>query len=263
MQQEEVIWQAVIFGTALLLALGGVIISFIFLYQRKRYRHKQEVVSIQETFKREMLHSKAEIQEQTLKHIATEIHDNFTPTLSVINLNLGSIAPQTEDPVREKVTDTKVLVKQLMAEMRALSISLNSDQISKLGFSKLFQRHVEQLRKTGYYNIIFDEEGEEYRLSPDKEIIMLRMCQEVLNNIVKHAEAKNIHLKLLYDEHFYKITIADDGKGFDVDGIATDPLKLDSNGLKNLRSRALALNAGLVINSMAGQGTTITITIPL
>ncbi|WP_315823892.1 hypothetical protein [Paraflavitalea speifideaquila] len=88
-------------GTAI--GIGGVIISFVFLHQRKKYRHKQEVMQIQETFTQEMLHSKAEIQEQTLQHIATELHDNFTPTLSVININLASVAPLTEDPVREKL----------------------------------------------------------------------------------------------------------------------------------------------------------------
>ncbi len=257
------IWATVIFGTGLLLALGGVIISFIFLYQRKRYRHKQEVMQIQETFTQEMLHSKAEIQEQTLQHIATELHDNFTPTLSVINLNLASVAPLTEDPVKEKITDTKVLVKQLMAEMRALSISLNTDQISKIGFSRALQQHIENLRKSGFYAIAFHEQGETYRLSPHKEIILLRMCQEVLNNIVKHAEAKNIVIRLIYEVRLFRIEITDDGKGFDPESLAVNPLKQDSNGLKNLRKRALALNAELTLNSQPGQGTNIIISIPI
>lgn len=259
MPEENIIWTAFVFGTILLLAMGGVVISFLFLYQRKKHRHQQEVTQIQETFNREMLYSKTEIQEQTLQHIATEIHDNFTPTLSFINLNLASVVPIIDNPAKEKVTDAKTLLKQVMAEMKALSISLDTGQISKIGFVQAFQDHVERLRKTGYYNITVSKQGEEYRLSPNKELILFRMCQEVLNNIVKHADAKTIIIHLVYGKDAFNVEITDDGKGFDTAGISTDPNKQDSTGLRNLKNRALALNAALTIKSQPGEGTTITI----
>jgi signal transduction histidine kinase len=261
MSKEKIIWETVIFGTILLLALGTVLISFIFLYQQKKHRHQQEVLHIQETFNREMLHSKSEIQEQTLQHIASEIHDNFNPTLSVINLNLASVIPLVEDPAKETVTDTKMLVKQLMAEMKALSISLNTDHVSRIGFHRALEQYIERLRKTGFYSILFTSEGEPYRLSPNKEIILLRMCQEILNNIVKHADAKIISIKLSYAPQLYKIQIDDDGIGFEPDNILSNPQKQDSSGLRNLHNRAVAINAELSISSRPEKGTAITISI--
>ncbi len=263
MPQDKVIWEAVIFGTALFGALGGVIISFVFLYQRKRYRHRQEVIQLQETFTREMLHSKTEIQEQTLQHIAAEIHDNFNPTLSVINLNLAGVLPEVKEPVKETISDTKILVKQLMAEMKALSGSLNTDQISRIGFSKALEKYAERLRKTGFYTITFTKTGDEYRLPPNKEIILLRMCQEILNNIVRHAEAKNISIELCYGSKIYSVKISDDGKGFDPEILNTDPQKQDSTGIRSLRSRALVIEADLSVTSQPYQGTTIIISLPL
>ena len=121
---KEAILQTIIFGSVLFVALGGVIISFVLLHQRKKYLHRQEMMQLQENFDKEMLHSKNEIQEQTLQHIASEIHDNLNPTLSVINLNLASVIPAVEEPVKTTVADTKLLVKQLMAELRGLSASL-------------------------------------------------------------------------------------------------------------------------------------------
>lgn len=253
------IWEAVIFGTVLFIALGSVIISFIFLYQRKKYRHRQEMTQIQETFTREMLHSRTEIQEQTLQHIATEIHDNFSPTLSVINLNLASVIPSVKEPVKETITDTKALVKQLMAEMKALSISLNTDHVSRIGFARSLEQYIDRLRKTGFYIIEFTRTGDEYRLPANKEIILLRMCQETLNNIIKHAEARNISIKISYGEQLFRIEISDDGKGFDPETIHRDYQKQDSTGLRNLKNRAVAIEAGLVINSRPGEGTTIII----
>jgi signal transduction histidine kinase len=262
MPQENLIWQAIIFGTILVVALGGVIISFVFLYQRKRYHHRQEVIELQETFTKEMLHSKNEIQEQTLRQIAAEIHDNFNPTLSVINLNLADVIKVVDDPVKGAVSYTKDIVKQLIADMRALSNSLNSDHVSRIGFTRSLQKFVDHLRKPGIFTINFQKTGEEYRLSTDKEIILLRMCQEILNNIVKHADAKKIDINITYGILSFKIEIKDDGKGFDVAAVSADPDKQDSNGLRNLRNRAEVINAELIINSQPGEGTTIIIDLP-
>lgn len=262
MSQETVIWQAVIFGTILLVSLGLVIISFVFIYQRRRYRHRQEVIELQETFTKEMLHSKNEIQEQTLRHIAAEIHDNFNPTLSVINLNLADVVKTVDDPVKTTVSDTKGLVKQLMADMRALSNSLNSDHVSRIGFTRAFEKFVHHLKKANIFEITFKKTGDEYRLATDKEIILLRMCQEILNNIVKHADATAIDINITYSILSFKVEIKDNGKGFNVAAVSVDPDNQDSNGLRNLRNRAEVINADLIINSQPGAGTTITIDLP-
>jgi signal transduction histidine kinase len=263
MPKEAIVWQALIFGTILLVSLGAVIISFVFFYQRRRYLHRQEVTQMQETFTKEMLHSKNEIQEQTLRHIAAEIHDNFNPTLSVINLNLAEVIPSVEEPVKETISDTKILVKQLMAEMRALSSSLNSDHISRIGFTRAFEKFVDHLRKTGVYNITLSKSGDEYRLPADKEIILLRMCQEILNNIVKHADARNIDIHVTYKSSSYGIEIKDDGKGFDETAVGNNPDKQDTSGLRNLRNRADVIEAELIIKSKPGSGTAIIINLPI
>jgi signal transduction histidine kinase len=261
MPQDEMIWQAVVFGTILLLALGAVLISFIFLYQRKKHRHQQEMIYIEERFTREMLYSKNEIQEQTLQHIASEIHDNFNPTLSVINLNLASVLPQVGGLAKETITDTKLIVKQLMAEMKALSISLNTDHVSRIGFPRALEQYADRLHKTGFYTISLHSSGDQYRLSPNKEIILLRMCQEVMNNVVKHAHANAITIQLVYSPGLFKVMISDNGKGFDHDAVLTNSKNLDSTGLRNLRMRAIAIDATMDITSKMEKGTTVTILI--
>lgn len=263
MYEEKIVWGAVIFGTVLLVALGFVIISFLFLYQKKKYRHREEVEKIQETFTKEMLQSRSEIQEQTLQHIATEIHDNFNPTLSVINLNLSSVMPAVTEPAREVITDTKTLVKQLMIEMKSLSSTLNTDQISKTGLTRTLEIYLDRLRKTGFYGITLEKEGDPYKLPGNKEIILFRMCQEVLNNIVKHAEAKNIYIRITYGAKAYTISMKDDGIGFHPAGVNDGAQKPDSTGLRSLKNRALAIDAELSIDSRPGEGTVIEISLPI
>lgn len=234
MDKENLIWSAVLFGTVLLAALGGVIVSFLFLYQKKKYRHQHEVAQLRENFDKEMVHSKSEIQEQTLQHIAAELHDNFIPTLSVINLDLAGVLPQLAEPAKTVVTDSKMLVRQLMAEMKSLSNTLNTDQISKKGFTGTLEEYLTRLGKTGYLMIDLRREGVPYRLPASKEIILFRMCQEALNNIVKHAEAKQVWVEVVFGKGTFAVRIRDDGQGFN----SASPPKPESSGLQSLRNRA-------------------------
>jgi len=259
MPQENLIWSAIIFVSILFTLLGGVIISFLFLYQKKKFRHQQEVTQMQETFAHEMLHSKAEIQEQTLQYVAAEIHDNFNPTLSVINLNLAGVIPTVAEPVKETITDTKAMVKQLMGEMRTMSKNLNTNEINRIGFVAMLEKYVVYLRKSGAYAVEFDVKGPNYRLPSDKEIILFRMCQEVLNNIVKHAEAKTIDITIDTTNQAYQVQIKDDGNGFDPSFAERSPEKQEGSGLRNLHNRAAIIAAGLEIQSYPGSGTTIII----
>jgi signal transduction histidine kinase len=262
MQNEEtMIWPLAIFGTILLLGMGFILISFVFLYQKKRFRHQQEIAQLQETFAQEMLHSKAEIQEQTLQYVAAEIHDNFNPTLSVINLNLASVIPAVQEPVKETIVDTKLMVKQLMGEMRTMSRNLSTNEISQVGFAIVLEKYLEYLRKSGVYKVVFKKVGDIPRLSADRELILFRMCQEALNNIVKHADAKNIYVSINYTSNVYTVQINDDGKGFDTAAEGHGRDKQEGSGLRNLRNRAAIIAASVDIQSAPGWGTTITISL--
>jgi signal transduction histidine kinase len=256
---EEKLWQIALWVTILFAALGGVIISFLFLYQRKKFRHRQEIIQLEEAFTQEMLHSKVEIQEQTLRHVASEIHDNFNPTLSFINLSLADVSPHVALPGKAVFNEAKDTVKALMADMKALSISLNTDHISRIGFYKALEKYLDRLTRTGLFKITVTQTGDEYRLSPNKEIILFRMCQEVINNIVKHAEADTIKIQISYTPETLTIEIYDNGKGFDLNEITDNPDKQDSTGLRSLQHRAAAISASLHISSTPGAGTTISI----
>src|SRR6185436_13330787 len=113
----------IVISTLLLLVFGGIIVRYIFLYQRKRYRHEQEVLEMREVFNHALLQSKLEIQEQTLNHIAKELHANFSHLVSLININLSGLLPESNEETRSSIMETKSLAKQLLFELKALSAS--------------------------------------------------------------------------------------------------------------------------------------------
>jgi signal transduction histidine kinase len=251
----------IIISTILVLCLSIAIIYFLFLYQRKRFRHQQELIEIREAFSQVLLHSKLAIQEQTLDHISKELHANFSHLVSLININLSEILPQSSMEQRENIIETKSLAKQLMSELKALSANLNTDHIIHIGFVKALDNELNRIAKTRRYEIVTSRTGEEYRMLPEHEIILFRLCQEVLNNIVKYAKASKISTSMSFSPDYFILTIADNGSGFNVEEALNQSGEKQSTGLLNIQKRATLINAAFNIVSHNGEGTVITISI--
>jgi signal transduction histidine kinase len=260
---SEVTYLTVIISTLLLLFFGILLVYYFFHQQKKRYQHMQEVTELRESFNQILLQSKLEIQEQTLDHIAKELHANFSHLVSLININLSAILAESHGKIKENIQETKSLTKQLMADLKALSVSLNSDYLIKTGFSKALGTELDRLCKTGRYKVTVSKTGEQYRIKPDQEIILYRLCQEILNNIVKHSGAKEITVLLDFASSYLKIQITDDGKGFDIKAAKENNTEKESTGLMNMNNRARLINAELIIDSEPGKGTSVSVLIPL
>lgn len=258
---SDVTLLTILISTTLILMFGAMIIYFLFLYQGKRYRHQREVMELREAFTQTLLQSKLEIQEQTLDHISKELHANFSHLVSLININLSEILPQSPSETRENILETKSLAKQLLADLKALSASLNTDHIMKIGFVKALENELGRLSKIKRYQVRYTKTGEEFQLSPEHEIILFRLCQEVLNNIVQYARATAITASLSFSTGL-KLVIQDDGIGFNIDLANHQEAEKESTGLLNIKKRAKLMNGDVSIESKEGLGTTVTIVIP-
>ncbi|MDB5150464.1 MAG: putative signal transduction histidine kinase [Mucilaginibacter sp.] len=252
----------IVVSTVLLLFFSFLIIYFLFMYQKKRFLHHQEVLELREAFNQTLLQSKLEIQEQTLDHISKELHANFSHLVSLININLAEILPQSSDDMKESVSETKSLAKQLLSELKALSASLNTDHIIHIGFTKALDNELGRLSKTKKLQVTLSKTGDEFRLRPEHEIILFRLCQEVLNNVIQYAQAKNITASLIYTDKAFKLEIKDDGVGFDMEEAIRQRAEKESTGLLNMQKRAKLIDADVEIESEPGKGTNVTIIIP-
>ncbi|MBO9660714.1 MAG: hypothetical protein J7527_17970 [Chitinophagaceae bacterium] len=215
---------------------------------------------MKEAFGQTLMHSKLAIQEQTLDHIAKELHANFSHLVSLININLQEILPQTQNITRENVLETKSLAKQLMLEIKALSASLNTDHIMHIGLSQALDNELSRLNKK--FEVTLTKTGEEYHLKPENEIILFRLCQEVLNNVIEYAGASKILVTLSFMPDNFTLSITDNGSGFDVEAALNNSGKKQSTGLINMRKRASVINASFAITSSPEMGTSVTINIP-
>src|ERR1043165_9187214 len=203
-------------GIIILTALVVLVILLLFAYQKRYYRHLREKEQLQAQFSQELLHAQLEIQEQTLKNIAQEIHDNIGQVLSLAKLNLFTMDIAKQTDLVEKISNSKELVSKAIQDLRDLSRSLNADSIIDMGLVKAIGHELELIHKTELCSTHLDVQGELPKLDEKKELILFRIVQESLHNIIKHASAKNINVTIKNSVDLFELILTDDGKGFDV-----------------------------------------------
>ena len=223
------------------------------------YKRKKQQIELKKQFAQTLLQSQIEIQEQTLQHISRELHDNLGQVASLIKINLNTLQLSNAEKAAEKIENTLDLTRQLITDIKSLSVSLGSDRIAQTGLAKALQTEVDRLNKIEQFTASYELQGAMPEINNDKAVILYRMAQEVLNNMVKHSRAKQIKILLIANENLFTLAFHDDGIGFNAD----EKMNASGAGLRNLKSRALLINAQLHIQSLPGTGTQITIKLPL
>jgi signal transduction histidine kinase len=234
----------------LLLVISALFLFRIYLKRKNKLLLERERMSIE--FEQTLLKSKLEIQEHTFNDISREIHDNIGQVLSLVRINLNTLkAPDDTD----KVDLMDELMGKAITDLRSLSHSLDADHIRNKGWLTAVTKLLNDLKKTGKYTIEIEHDEELPELGNDKPIILFRMIQEIINNIIRHAEANTIHLAAKKENSKLVIKLRDNGKGFDTEQNS------GGVGLQNLQNRSKMINADLSLLSEAGKGTAITISI--
>ena len=260
--QDKEIVVAVITITCLLIVLVGIIVAAVVQYQSRARKHLQEVSNLKILYQEEAIKAQIEKEEQILTRISQEIHDNIGQILSLAKLNLNTLNLDNCDPeIRSKALSTKDLVGKAINDLRQLSKSLNSIHLSQNSLSQSLKLEADIINKIGLFNLKFETNGDEAVFEPQKQLIIFRIAQEALNNIIKHAHAHNISVCLDYNGKFLKFTIEDDGVGFNVSDAALENQK--GTGVGNMVHRARLIGANIEINSVKGRGTIVQLIVPI
>ncbi|HEX7905981.1 MAG TPA: sensor histidine kinase [Chitinophagaceae bacterium] len=241
--------------TCLFLLLGIFVLIFFSVYKRNQNMKERQI----ESLNKEILQTQLEIQEQTLKTISQEIHDNIGQMLSLAKLNLALAEAEQEDNANSKITDSHQLVSKAIQDLRDLSRSLNTDYVSEMGLQRSIEYELEMIRKTGTMKTTLQVEGQIKRLDKQKELILFRIVQESLNNIIKHAGADELTVELTYLPHQLYLSIKDNGKGVDLTPLNENTSTGIGLGIRNMHNRAKLIGGDFKMSSTLGVGTQVTI----
>lgn len=219
-----------------------------------RLREHQELL-------RELSAHHESVREEERAHIAREIHDEMGQALtalkmdlSVLGLESGKTAPKTAREIQElkgRVDDIIQLVRDVATALRPSALDL--------GITSGIEWLVDEFQKRNGIRCEVKVEDGEIDLAEDRSIVLFRILQESLTNISRHAAARNVEIHLRSSATHVRLDVKDDGRGFDVEAAG----KRKTFGLLGIRERVIMLHGTLNISSVPGEGTQVSVSIPL
>ncbi len=252
----EFIVAFIIISVILMLILVVFITLIIYRYQQKQNIYFRDIEALKTSHENTLLQSQLEIQEQTFQKISREIHDNIGQKLTLAKLYLNTLKYPYTNKTMVQVNDSVNIIGEAINDLSDLSHSMSSEIILNNGLIRALEFEAAQLTKSGIYKICFSATGSPVFMDNNTELMLFRIVQEVLNNIVKHADASEIDINLHYRDALLIIEIKDNGKGFYTG--KTWP----GTGLQNIKKRTNILKGNFNINSTIDVGTQIKIEIP-
>lgn len=196
-------------------------------------------------------------QEKERNELARELHDNINQMLATVKMYL-SIAKEDEAVRENLVMRSHTIVDHAIEEIRRLSKSLLAPSLGEVGIFEALTDLVNEMKSVSKFDVHLDFENLTSKEIEDNiELMLYRIVQEQVNNIIKYADARHIEISLKITPQSIHLIISDDGRGFDVQK------KAGGIGLKNIRSRVEFYSGQLTIKSAPGQGCTMDINIPI
>jgi len=234
------------------------LITYITVYNKKKAKYLEEKEELRKVFELELLRSQIEVQERLMQNIADNLHDNIGQLLSLTSVTLSSISPESSQ--HEKIKTAGDLTIRAIRELRQLSKMMSAQEVIKKNLGHAIAVELDWLKKGTEFSIKFKDNtthsNEEYA---DKELILFRLFQEILSNIIKHAQASVITIILDQVPGLLSLSVKDNGKGFAVEEKMKDGAGM---GLHNISKRAMMMSGTLSIHSNPGSGTEILVSIP-
>lgn len=252
----------IIISSTIILGSTLIVVNLTLLFKKRIIAAKIELETIKLNHEKALLATQLEIQEETFLKISREIHDNISLGLTLAKLQLNTFLDK-KDNTEINLYSTIDLISKSLVEMNDLSKSLDGEQMLMFGLNEAIESEVGVIASTGIYSIEYELTGEIVFLNPDIELILLRIIQESLNNILKHARARTIVVELIFEEELLRMKISDDGRGFDLEATKARRGLRRMAGLKNLEDRVRSIAGELDMFSMHGVGTTINIKLPI
>lgn len=242
--------------------LIGTAISSIFFYRKKQVQQRAtldaEIASQREIRAKAII----EAEEKERRRIAQDLHDGIGQILSAAKLNLSSLESQinlTNQSQKDALKNTLNLIDDSVKEVRAVSHNMMPNTLIKLGLASAVREFITKIGSLPHLKIDLEIVGLDQRLEENTETSLYRAIQEVVSNIIKHANANKISIQLIRHEKDLSVVIEDNGTGFDTSKVN----EFEGIGLKNIISRVEFIRGKVHFDSTPGKGTTVLIDVPL
>lgn len=244
--------------TLVVILLSIMVIAFFMAFQKRKNKLLLDKIQQRKEFEETVAKTSEEIQEQTLKYVGQELHDNIGQLLSLASMQMGMLGVKISEDIKEPYIETQKIIKESLNEVRTLSRSLNTDVIQNKGLADSVKSEIGRLNRMKLIAANFVVTGDMLTLENKKDgIILFRILQEFISNTVKHSKATELNISLDYKQNLLIIEATDNGQGFDIDNVK------NSSGVLNMKNRAELTESSYNLTSQPNEGVQLTIVYPI
>ncbi|HEV8539109.1 MAG TPA: histidine kinase [Bacteroidota bacterium] len=272
MSASELIW-IVIVGTTIILSFIGFIIALVVVNQRRFIASQNEKLKESkraEELLRQIPKRIIEAQEQERARVARELHDGVNQMLASIKYRLHSAKTKNSTPepvLTESLEHLLVDLERTMEEVKRLSHNLHPKALDDLGFQAAVRSLCDEFTDRTRIPVEYRVGHLPRELNHDEEVAVFRIIQESLRNIERHAHASEVTIAMARngeENAKLKVLISDNGRGFDSASAGVNPSqRLGGLGITTMAERATIMGGRLDIQSKAGEGTIVTLHLPV
>lgn len=223
----------------------GLVVLLTYLFGRWIKNNQLEKLRI-------MLHS----QEEERKRIAIDLHDDLGGRLSSLKLFMQATQKKLTGESRESLKDTTKMLDEAIVELRNILFNLSPKSLDENGLEAALEDLATNVQRITSLSIETNIETHETPIARQVQYAIYRICQELINNTLKHAKATEIFISLVRRDDGLILLYEDNGQGFSTDSANA------GYGLTNINTHAQAIFGELLIDSSIGKGTAVTLTIP-
>jgi signal transduction histidine kinase len=202
-------------------------------------------------------------QEEERRRLARELHDETLQSLIALNQRIQLARMHANPETDEKLAELQTMTEQNIQNLRRLTQALRPLYLEDLGLVPALEMLVKETSQTAGFPIDFLVTGTQRRLPPEVEVTIFRMVQESLSNILRHAQASHASVQLQFMADKLRLTVTDNGKGFEEPKTPSEFAAEGHFGLLGLYERAELIGAQLKLASSIGKGTQILVSVPL
>jgi signal transduction histidine kinase len=242
------------FGTIGMLILTVGLIVFIIFHQRRVIRYQQTLQQIEQEQQRMLLNASIKLQEEERQRLAADLHDDAGPLLATARLYLNENLVNLDKTTQlQSIYNAKQIIDDTIQLIRNISHSLMPPTLKNFGLESAVNDLFQKISGSGSVNASCRFHDYRERLKAEDELILFRVIQELVNNILKHSNASFIHVtQNTNGDHFF-IRLHHDGRGLtqsDFEKLNKSPVGL---GLKNIQSRLKLLHGSIFFEKDVSQ----------
>jgi len=207
-------------------------------------------------------------QEHERKRIARDLHDDITQSLLLVTQGLDMLSSDerpklSNDQLKQHLENLRDQAVDALEAVRRCAHNLRPRIIDDLGLVAALEWLTDELAKNQGIDASAEITGQELALAAEVQLLLFRIAQEALNNTRKHARASSVVLRLEFGDDSLTMTVSDNGRGFEVPRIIGNLAGIGKLGLAGMQERVKLIGGSLKIDSEIGEGTTITVRVPV